>query len=107
MPGQAKIVNENQGNSETDETEKKNSDNETNDEDSKKSGEKPSNKITVTDPVSEENTSEKNYPPLKIDAIDSVLNTDNTETIPSENESFEIGNEIIESIFSAGNNKDT
>ena len=107
MPGQAKIVNGNQGNSETDETEKKNSDNETNDEDSKKSGEKPSNKITVTDPVSEENTSEKNYPPIKIDAIDSVLNTDNTETISSENESFEIGNEIIESIFSAGNNKDT
>lgn len=108
MPGKAKIVNGNQGNSETDETEKKNSDNEINDEDSKKSGEKPSNEITVTASVSEENTSEKNYPPLKIDAIDSVLNTDNTETtIPSENESFEIGNEIIESIFSAGNNKDT
>ncbi len=106
MPGQAKTVHENQDNSENAEAEKKSSDNETNDADNKKSDE-----ISPSDTAAEVIPQEKNMPknnrlPLKSDKKGTGVSTDNTEALPSEQESFEIGSEIIESIFSAGNDKD-
>ena len=99
MPGQAKAVSGKQDKSEDAETEKKDSDKERTDEIDNKADEESAS-------FSEKNMSDKSEPLFESDTKDEVSKDSNIEALSSGDESFEIGNDIIESIFSVGNYKD-
>ena len=99
MPGQAKAVSGKQDKSEDAETKKKDSDKERTDEINNKADEESAS-------FSEKNMSDKSEPLFESDTKDEVSKDSNIEALSSGDESFEIGNDIIESIFSVGNDKD-